>query len=78
MTSRSERRTEPCRVSGPLRLPSISRRLVEGRDSEYALALMDELCGRLANRVQLTSDGHRAYLEAVEVRLERTWTMPNS
>ena len=28
--------------------------------------LMDGLRGRLANRVQLTTDGHRAYLEAVE------------
>jgi hypothetical protein len=27
---------------------------------------MDDLPGRLANRVQLTTDGHRAYLEAVE------------
>ena len=27
---------------------------------------MDDLRSRLANRVQLTSDGHRAYLEAVE------------
>ena len=27
---------------------------------------MDDLRGRLANRVQLTSDGHRPYLEAVE------------
>jgi hypothetical protein len=27
---------------------------------------MDDLCGRLANRVQLTTDGHKAYLEAVE------------
>lgn len=27
---------------------------------------MDDLCARLANRVQLTTDGHRAYLEAVE------------
>jgi hypothetical protein len=26
----------------------------------------DDLASRLANRVQLTSDGHRAYLEAVE------------
>jgi IS1 family transposase len=40
--------------------------LVGGRDGEYALALMDDLRSRLANRVQLTSDGHRAYLEAVE------------
>ena len=27
---------------------------------------MDDLRARLANRVQLTTDGHRAYLEAVE------------
>lgn len=37
-----------------------------GRDSDYAIAFMDDLRDRLANRVQLTSDGHRAYLEAVE------------
>jgi IS1 family transposase/lambda repressor-like predicted transcriptional regulator len=40
--------------------------MVGGRDSEYALALMDDLRGRLANRVQLTTDGHKAYLQAVE------------
>ena len=40
--------------------------LVGGRDGEYALAFMDDLRSRLANRVQLTSDGHKAYLEAVE------------
>jgi IS1 family transposase len=40
--------------------------LVGGRDSEYAIAFMDDLRDRLANRVQLTSDGHKAYLEAVE------------
>ena len=40
--------------------------LVGGRDSGYAIAFMDDLRSRLANRVQLTSDGHRAYLEAVE------------
>ncbi|PCD03731.1 IS1 family transposase [Sphingomonas spermidinifaciens] len=40
--------------------------LVGGRDAEYALWFMDDLAARLANRVQLTSDGHRAYLEAVE------------
>jgi IS1 family transposase len=39
---------------------------VGGRDAEYALMLMDDLCGRLANRVQLTTDGHKAYLSAVE------------
>jgi IS1 family transposase len=40
--------------------------LVGGRDGDYAIAFMDDLRERLANRVQLTSDGHRAYLEAVE------------
>ena len=40
--------------------------LVGGRDSEYAIEFMDDLRSRLANRVQLTTDGHKAYLEAVE------------
>jgi IS1 family transposase len=40
--------------------------LVGGRDSGYAIAFMDDLRSRLANRVQLTTDGHRAYLDAVE------------
>lgn len=39
---------------------------VGGRDGECAMWFMDDLRARLANRVQLTSDGHRAYLEAVE------------
>ncbi len=40
--------------------------LVGGRDSEYAMAFMDDVASRLANRVQMTTDGHRAYLEAIE------------
>jgi IS1 family transposase len=40
--------------------------LVGGRDGEYALAFVDDLRSRLANRVHLTSDGHSAYLQAVE------------
>ena len=40
--------------------------LVGGRDGEYAIEFMDDLRSRLANRVQLTTDGHKAYLEAVE------------
>jgi IS1 family transposase len=39
---------------------------IGGRDSDAAMIFMDDLAARLANRVQLTSDGHRAYLEAVE------------
>jgi IS1 family transposase len=40
--------------------------LIGDRDSEYALAFMDDLRSRLANRVQLTTDGHKPYLRAVE------------
>lgn len=39
---------------------------VGDRSGESAMVLMDDLRGRLANRVQLTTDGHKAYLEAVE------------
>jgi IS1 family transposase len=40
--------------------------MVGGRDSEYAMAFMDDLRRRLATRVQLRTDGYKAYLEAVE------------
>lgn len=40
--------------------------LVGDRSGQAAIELMDDLRARLANRVQLTTDGHRAYLEAVE------------
>ena len=36
------------------------------RTGATAIEFMDDLRGRLANRVQLTTDGHKAYLEAVE------------
>ncbi len=39
---------------------------VGGRNGECAKWFMDDLASRLANRVQLTSDGHKAYLDAVE------------
>lgn len=39
---------------------------VGDRSGQSAIALMDGLASRLANRVQLTTDGHKAYLEAVE------------
>ena len=44
----------------------IASYFVGGRDGECAMWFIDDLRTRLANRVQLTSDGHRAYLEAVE------------
>jgi len=40
--------------------------LVGGRDGGYAKEFMSDVASRLINRVQLTSDGHKAYLEAVE------------
>lgn len=40
--------------------------LVADRKYESAIIFLRDLKERLANRVQLTSDGHRAYLEAVE------------
>src|SRR5207253_10234734 len=39
---------------------------VGGRESESAMFFMKDLASRLANRIQLTSDGHRAYIQAVE------------
>jgi IS1 family transposase len=36
------------------------------RSGATAIEFMDDLCARLSNRVQLTTDGHKAYLEAVE------------
>jgi IS1 family transposase len=40
--------------------------LVGKRDAEYGKAFIEDLASRLANRVQLTTDGHKAYLSAVE------------
>ena len=40
--------------------------LVGGRDADYANEFMQDVAGRLVNRVQLTTDGHKAYLDAVE------------
>src|ERR1039457_6590513 len=40
--------------------------LVGNRDGHSAKMFIDDLAGRLAHRVQLTTDGLKAYLEAVE------------
>ena len=40
--------------------------LVGRRDAEDAYLFMQDLASRLARRVQLTTDGHRAYLNAVD------------
>lgn len=43
--------------------------LVGNRDADYANIFMSDLASRITNRVQLTTDGLRAYLEAVENHL---------
>jgi IS1 family transposase len=40
--------------------------MIGTRGAQTAKAFMDDLASRLANRVQLTTDGHRVYLQAVE------------
>lgn len=40
--------------------------LVGSRDTDAAMRFIADLSTRLAHRVQLTSDGHKPYLEAVE------------
>ncbi len=40
--------------------------MVGDRGADTASLFMEDLASRLANRVQLTTDGHRAYLEAVD------------
>lgn len=39
---------------------------VGGRDAEFAQLFMNDLADRLNNRVQLTTDGHKPYLQAVD------------
>lgn len=40
--------------------------LVGNRDAEYARDFMEDVAARLKNRVQLTTDGLKAYLDAVD------------
>ena len=40
--------------------------LVGGRDAAYAYEFMQDVASRLKHRVQLTTDGHKPYLSAVE------------
>lgn len=40
--------------------------MVGKRDADYADAFIADLASRLINRVQLSTDGHKPYLEAVE------------
>jgi IS1 family transposase/lambda repressor-like predicted transcriptional regulator len=40
--------------------------LVGGRDASYANEFMQDVASRLTSRVQMTTDGHKSYLDAVE------------
>lgn len=40
--------------------------LVGGRDAGWAMEFMEDCAGRIRGRVQVTTDGHKPYLEAVE------------
>ncbi len=40
--------------------------MVGSRDADYARVFMEDLASRMDSRIQLTSDGHKAYVEAVE------------
>ena len=40
--------------------------LVGLRNADYARAFMNDLAARLSSRVQLTTDGHKVYLDAVD------------
>jgi IS1 family transposase len=40
--------------------------LCGGRDASWAYRFMEDLASRVATRIQITTDGHRAYAQAVE------------
>jgi IS1 family transposase len=40
--------------------------LCGGRDANWACQFMEDLASRVTTRIQITTDGHRAYAEAVE------------
>jgi IS1 family transposase len=40
--------------------------LVGGRDAGYATEFMQDVANRVSTRIQLTTDGHKPYLEAVD------------
>ena len=44
----------------------IASYMIGKRDADYANVFIADLASRLAHRVQLTTDGHKPYLEAVE------------
>ena len=55
----------------------VSALLVGGRHLEWANELMGDCASRIRGRVQITTDGHRAYLEAIENAFGAILTMRN-
>lgn len=60
--------------------------LVGGRDAGWGMEFMDDCASRIVGRVQITTDGHRVYLDAVEnafgadidyAMLQRTYGAPS-
>lgn len=49
---------------------------VGSRDADAANEFIQDLANRLTTRVQLTSDGHKPYLKAVEASFEASSTTP--
>lgn len=47
--------------------------LISTRDGGAAHAFMQDLASRLRRRIQLTTDGHKVYMNAVEDPSARTW-----
>ena len=47
--------------------------MIGSRETPDAVRFMDDLRSRLANRVQLTTDGHRAYYVAVDEAFGAMW-----
>lgn len=67
----SEKRKRALGSTGPGRPIDADTKLIASwlfgsRDAESAYEFMQDVAGRLRGRVQLTTDGHKPYLEAVE------------
>jgi IS1 family transposase len=45
--------------------------VVGGRSAEYAQDFMQDCANRIVGRVQITTDGHKTYLEAMVLRHDR-------
>jgi IS1 family transposase len=49
--------------------------LCGGRDASWACQFMEDLASRVSTRIQITTDGHRAYAKLSKVRSEWKWIM---